>query len=327
MAADPAKVHSTNWDEAWRAVDAAIENALPRKRVDAYDGQFAAVADTPPSEIFWQGAGWGRLERLRAKRQGAPDPIPAALSFDGEWSPDQAMWRALIEDGALPERAPGQDPGETLVQPEWRELLEGSLKAGSSAHWLAWYHLGVMRLENRDAAAAKEAWERSVACRPNGWALRNMAVLAERAGEKARHVAFLSRAWETGPKIAPLAIEYARALVDAKDYDALQAFLRSAPEEIRRHERIRVMAAQAALEHGDTSGLEELFDYDFATNREGEVTLTDLWFMWHEMQIAEREGISKDDTEKRAELKRRVRKEFPPPARIDFRMVSEVDSQ
>lgn len=49
--------------------------------------------------------------------------------------------------------------------------------------------------------------------------------------------------------------------------------------------------------------------------REGEVSLTDLWYRLHEARLAADEGIAIDDA-----LRAHVRQAFPPPPRIDFRM-------
>ena len=325
---EPAKVHSREWAEAWHAADAGLETMLPRARVDALDGEFAEVAARPPDAILSPGSGWGALERLRLAKQSQPDRIPDAMPFGKDnLGPEQEPWVELLETGALRERDPAEDPGAYMVQPEWREVLEsataprGAARSGRSDHWLAWLHLGVMRLDALDASGAEEAWKRSLERRPNGWALRNLAVLRQRAGDKAAERELLCRAWETGPKVAALALEYATTLVAAKDYEALGVFVQSLPDAIRNHERMRMMSAQAALECGDFEEVERLFDQDFASNREGEVSLTDLWFGLHEKRLAAKEHVPIDEA-----LRKRVRREFPPPSHIDFRMSSDKDN-
>lgn len=52
--------------------------------------------------------------------------------------------------------------------------------------------------------------------------------------------------------------------------------------------------------------------------RDGEVSLSELWFALHEKRISTAENIPIDD-----ELRRRVRRDFPPPAHLDFRMTGE----
>ena len=321
LQADPAKVHSGNWSEAWREVDSAIETSLPRARVEALDAQFEGVSQQAPIEILERGSGWGALERKRARVQSEPDPMPVSTPYDEtDLSNEQEPWKAFLDTGVIAESDPADDPGPPMIQPEWRAMLEEALRAGRGDHWRSWYHVGVMRLEAGDAEGAREAWEKSLERRPSGWALRDLAVLARRAGDKQAERDYLCRAWETGPKIAPLAIEYANTLIEAKDYEALGVLIESMPEEIRGHERLRIISAEAALACGQLDEVEKLFDHDFATNREGEVTLTDLWFPLHEKRLAAKENLPIDDT-----LRHRVRREFPPPPHIDFRMVSEIE--
>ncbi len=318
--AEPAKIHSADWSEARHAADAAIEAILPRARFEGLHAKFEETAQRPPIEILHRGSGWAALEQMRVRLQGEPDPMPLSTPYDEkDVNAEQEPWPTFLKTGVMPECDPADDPGPPMTQPEWRALLEGTIREGRGDNWRSWYHLGVMRLEAGDPYGAREAWERSLAHRPSGWAFRDLAVLAQRAGDKQGERDYLCRAWETGPKIAPLAIEYANALVAAKDYEALGVLLESMPEEIRRHERMRIISAQAALDRGKLDEVEGLFDHEFATNREGEVTLTDLWFALHEKRLAAQDNLPIDDA-----LHRRVREEFPPPRRIDFRMVSEI---
>ena len=56
-------------------------------------------------------------------------------------------------------------------------------------------------------------------------------------------------------------------------------------------------------------------DLEIVDLRESEVSITDLWFTFHEKRLARNLGIPIDPS-----LKQRVRREHPPPARFDFRM-------
>nr|MDQ2731698.1 tetratricopeptide repeat protein [Armatimonadota bacterium] len=218
---------------------------------------------------------------------------------------------ALLETGALPARSPQDEPGPWMVQEEWRVLLEDALDAGRGDHWLSWLHLGVMRLEAFDRPGAREAWMCSIAHAPSAWAFRNLSVL-EGHPEEAIHL--MQQAWEIGPAIPALAIEYAHLLLKAGHHDELTAFIERAPAAIREHERILLIAAHSALETGRWQDVEPLFDREFATIQEGEVTLTNLWFRFHEQMTAAAEGCPIDD-----ELRARIRKDYPPPSHIDFR--------
>jgi hypothetical protein len=145
--------------------------------------------------------------------------------------------------------------------------------------------------------------------------LRNLAVAARRNGSADGALDLLRQAWESGPKIAPLATEYAGAMAEAGLSAELLAFVRSLPEDVRGHERIMLLWAKAALDAGELDGVDRIFEHEYAAIREGEVTLTDLWLAYHERLIALRDGVEIDDA-----VRKRVRHDHPPPRRIDFRM-------
>ncbi|HYF51627.1 MAG TPA: DUF5107 domain-containing protein [Planctomycetota bacterium] len=318
IAGDPKKVHSKNWNEAWTHVDTKLQEILPAAEVERRHVEFSQTCVKAPSEIIQQGSGWGALERKRVAAQKQKDKVPAELVFDGATiGKDQEPWVKLLETGVFPEidsNAP--DFGQMMTQPEWAALLEGSIKAGKSNHWQAWLHLGIAKMEAQDLAGAKAAFESSIKAKNNGWAIRNLAIIARREKNKEGACDLLLKAWEAGPKIAPLAIECCNALSQLKRFDALRSFVKALPKDIREHERIRIPAAQSALLEGKLEEVEPLFKYEFTTMREGEDTLAKIWFEYHEQRLSKKEGKPIDQA-----LKERVRKELPPPANIDFRMI------
>jgi hypothetical protein len=83
---------------------------------------------------------------------------------------------------------------------------------------------------------------------------------------------------------------------------------------------LRLLAGSAALKLGKLEEVAALFTQEFATIREGEVGLTDLWFEYHARRIAAAEKVPLDD-----KLRKRVRREFPPPKNIDYRMGAEIE--
>jgi len=315
IAVDPARAHGP-WAGAWQEVGRVLESRLPSPALDRLDQEFAKVTASPPVEVLFHGLGWGALEKRRAARQGEPAGIPPELPYtDADLGPDQQPWLALLEGGALPEAAPEQDPGQYMIQPEWQALLEASIAAGPGDHWLSWLHLGVMRLEAGDDAAAASAWERSIQLRANGWAWRNLAALALRHEDPQAALGSFMKAWQTGPQMIPLALEILPVLNRLEKWEDLRAFLAGLPPVIRTHERVQLELCKQALRDGALGTLMQLLDRDFDGIREGETILSDLWFGMHEKRLAQAEGIPVDEA-----LKARVRREYPPPSRIDFRM-------
>ena len=322
FSAPAAAVHDPDWTRAWQAAEGVLDRMLPQSRLEEMDRTLAACGRTVPEAVLAAGEGWGALERRRCAATGEPDPVPPEWLFpESDLGPEQAPWLALLERGALPDASPADNPLQGMVQSEWERLLAAAVRAGRSNHWLAWLHLGNMWMEALDSAGAAEAWRRSVERTPNGWAYRNLAVLEQRAKRMEQSCEFMAMAWQVGPRIPKLAIEYAQLLAHFHRFKELRAFCREAPADVREHERMRIFAAQAALETGAYDEVAAVFTYPFATIAEGETILTDIWFSLHERQIAAREGVAIDDA-----LHARVMKEFPPPSNIDFRLVSEISA-
>ena len=321
LQADPKKVHSSNWTEAWQAGQAVLDAALPQEKLTALHENLQSCARQTPQEVLFKGAGWGALERKRVAASGKKDKVPAELVFDASTlGAAQAPWLALLENGALPETsATAGDPGQFMVQEEWLWTLERALREKRGDHWLSRYFQAVAMLENNDVSGARKACQASIKHTPTSWAYRTLAVIERRNGKLDKGLELLQKAWETGPKITALAIEYAQALTEAERFQEARDFCAKLPAEIKAHERILIAQAHAALKTGHYDEVEPIFSYPFATIREGEATLAELWFAWHQARIAKTENIPND-----AKLKARVQKECPVPTNIDFRIILDI---
>jgi len=341
-----------------------------------------AQADQPVKRLLHSASGWGALEQKRRHAQGEPD-ISNALKFPARTlGPEQRKWLRLLKGklplalpaqprllkgklplappaqprllkGKRPPAFPGQpveqEPGEWMVQPEWEALLSDSLDANpeKAETWLAWLHYGVMRMEHFDLAGAELAFRKSLACAPNAWAERCLAVLALRQERPELALEHYRRAWrlawqaspgkqpgeampaaQTLPaaQILPLAralplalvIETLRLCNQVGVYPETVHLASQLPPSLLNADRVQVLLGRAALETGDIARLEAILSRDFATIQEGETELSDLWFdlwgrreygrPWKDLKEAEKSG---------------VRTNHPPPTRIDFRSSEE----
>ena len=320
MEADPAVAHGKNWTTAHQQVEGELERRLPRKWMYEAHLEFAALADRPPTELLHHGSGWGALERRRREVAGETPFVSSALIFpNSSIGEEQMPWLALLENGFLPARPAALDPGSLMVQPQWRNMLEESVSESPGSHWLAWYHLGVMRYRANDAAGAKQAWELSLRCEPTAWACRDLAILALEEKNHRRAIDLWLDASRMAPTLTPLAIECARAMLNVNEPAQLIAFTDSLPPQVRSQGRIRLLRAMAALALGDLDFVARYFqgDVDIANIREKETILSDLWFGWQEKRLARERGMAMDD-----HLRREARRDFPPPVRFDFRLTT-----
>lgn len=318
LEADPAAVHGEDWARARQSVEAAIERLLPRAALKAEHERGAVWADRPPAELLRRGSGWGALERIRRESAGERPFCSAGLVFDDSSLTElQAPWIALLGEGALPAAEPDEPILGYVVQQEWQARLQAAVDAGRGAHWLSWLHLGLMRHHAGDRPGARRAWERSLEQRRTPWALRCLAVLAQQEERSEDAADLYLAACPMQPHLLPLAVECGRALVRAGRPRAWLDLLAGLPQPVRDAGRIRLLEAQAALAVGDLGRVESIFAARPVIDdlREGEVSLSQLWFEFHELRLSRLEGVPVDEA-----LRARVRRTYPVPPEFDFRM-------
>ena len=321
LQADPVEVHQADWSRARQAVEQSLERLIPRSALEMYFKRSAAWIDLPITELVQRGSGWGALERLRRQQAGeAPFHTPGLVFGDDSLGEEQAPWLALLQQHSFPALPPAQPPRGWLVQAEWQPLLDPSLE-NQPDNWAAWLYVGMIHFQTGEVEAARNAWRRSLECTRTPWALRSLAVLESQAGEVKLAADYLLEARRLTPQELALAVECGRALLAAGRYADWLALLPELPESVRSAGRVRLLVAQAALQGNDLDRLETFFAQPFILPdlREGETSLSDLWFAYHEQRLSQQEGCPVD-----AALRQRVQCEYPLPAHLDFRMSSDL---
>lgn len=159
-------------DDGMLGAEERLATALPRAVVDAAYAAWKPYADSEPVETLAVGSGWGALEVLRADWKLPGTPFPESTL--GEL---QEPWRELLRTGTLPEPRRVRPPGETLVAPHWRDLLENAPAAPCAE-----YHLGVAQWHAGDRAQAVRSWERALQLAPSVWPLLRCLAVADREG-------------------------------------------------------------------------------------------------------------------------------------------------
>ena len=102
-------VHDAPWAETHAAVGAAVEQLLPRSKLEAELIRSRSFAAQPPVEIFQHGSGWGALESLRRTTVGEPPFAGAGLPFAEESLgrpnlPGWNCWRRACSQRAKPRK-------------------------------------------------------------------------------------------------------------------------------------------------------------------------------------------------------------------------------
>jgi hypothetical protein len=177
-----------------------------------------------------------------------------------------------------------------------------------------------MRYYAGECDGARQAWKKSLAVEETPWAMRNLAVLSVEEHRREEAAGQYVAACRMGPSCLPLAIECGTVLLDSGRAGEWLELLPEFPGSVRSTGRIRLLEARAALVLGDLDRVQSLFDQGLVIEdlREGERSLSDLWFTYHEQRISIQEKVSIDDA-----LRDRVRREFPVPGEFDFRMASD----
>ena len=321
--AEPAVVHGESWHEAVHAVESGIEELIPRAELAEEFSRGAALTARAPAELLQRGSGWGALEEERRRAAGEPAFSSSALPFDqATLGPEQAAWLKLLWDGQLPEGDPSLGPESYMVQPEWRECLEGSIARGGSDHWLGWLHVGIMRYHAGEKEPARQALETSLRACETPWALHCLATVARNEERWDEAADLLEQAMEMRPDLLPLAAQCGRALIEAERPERWLEWLERLPTAVLSSGRIVALKARALLAAGQFERVEEILAEAplLSDLREGELSLSELWFGLHEQRLSRAEGCPVDEA-----LRERVRREFPPPYEIDFQMKADSE--
>ena len=341
----PEQIHGPDLEDADRTFGEAVDALISEPELLAADLRFREAADIPVHEedIVHSASGWGALELRREKLFGGAG-LPENLCFpESTLGPEQQPWLALLEDGVLPEDRPDAIPASWLTSPRWRTILEASLARPGGRTATSLLHYGNMLFEHWDMEhiasvasgwpaaerdrfekLAEAAWLESDALRPSVWAKRNLAILEELRGNKDRAETYYDALFELPASRADFAFaaEYLSRLNSRGKYEKAWALLESLPEEIRRADRVTLSAAVCALRLNKLDGLDAVFAQEHADIREGENSLTDLWFEYNARKLGLARGMAPDELtgETLAALKEEAEENCPPPHAIDFRM-------
>lgn len=307
-AVDPARAHDADYAAACGAVRAVLEARIPAADLDGTDRWLRDQAVRPVTARLQAGSGWGALHEALTGR-----PVAPGLDFAAG---AEAPWDELARSGRFSDAALQSLPESWVTSDLWRDALRRSAEAQGET-WLHALALGVIALDRDERDEARACLTRSFNRRETVLALRHLALLAE---DEAEAEWLYLRAWEAGSAPPQLAVEIVQWLQRTGRLTALAAFLDRLPPEVLALERIRLARAQLALEAGDPGLAETLLDHRFATIREGELLLGELWQRLQLAKAERRLGRTPTAAEAGAALAA-----APIPYHLDFRMRETAD--
>jgi hypothetical protein len=202
-------------------------------------------------------------------------------------------------------------PAGVAVSRDWVDRIRAS-----DAQRPSWVHallLAYAALDADDRDTARTHVTRSLASKPSWAAYRLEALLAP--DTTAASQSYL-RAWRMDNAPPELAVEIAQHLMAARLSSELKAFVDALPADVRDKERIILARAVVAANDGDFDELERLlFSRPFATIREGETLLSDLWVRLRRGRLAASLDHEPTADEVKADLKA-----YPVPRELNLRM-------
>ena len=315
LRADPHIVHGEDWQEAYAHVGQRIEAALPRPEMESLYKTAATTAQAEIAEILHQGSGWGFLETAYRKNAGDSPLCGLELAFTGTAEPSQAQWLELLREGIFPEPDPSNEPVGYEVEPKWKNLLEGYVRSVTT-NWYAWLHLGLMYFYENNFEQAMDSFHKSLEVKPSPWAHRNIGMLARLEGNIEESIAQYRKAYSLTKYCIPLTIEYGNVILEADIASEWIDVYAGLDDTLRSAGRFHLLYARSVLALGRyNEALDVIKSKPEVTDlREGENSLTDVWYQIHEKKVIESGAIPDGD------LRSYVQDKFPPPAEIDFRM-------
>lgn len=306
LALGAAAAHDADYRAATSHAGTAIDVALPADELARVDAFLREQARLPLDVRHSSGEAWGsRQERLLGK------PLAAGLDFSVNAA--TGFWDDLADGRAVSESNLREMPSGFAVSPSWLDRVRAS---GSS--WLHELILATAALDagHRDHALAHT--ERSLALQPSWAAHRLAALLATNIGEAS--ASYLS-AWNSPGAPPELAVEIAQHFMNAGLRAELKSFVGTLPTGVRDNERIVLARASVAADDADFDELERLlFSRAFATIREGETLLPDLWARLRRGRLEAALGRSATAEEIKADFRA-----HPTPRVLNLRM-HEVES-
>lgn len=287
--------------------------------------------------IVHSGSGFGALEVLRMEKFGDAS-LPSSLNFPKSTiCEEQSSWVNLLEEGVLPEISPSHIPLSYMTGMKWYNIIKESLSKPNGRHWFSLMQLGVTAYEMTDttkiAAEAQNwserenfvseaitAWEESVSMTPSVWAYRNLAVSSQTNEKYDKTQEFFKKIYELGFLDYSLAVECIQFLNSIKSYEEAWKIYKELPEKIQKIDRLLILAAETAANTQNIDFLKKFFEIEHYDIREGESSLTDIWFTYRALELAKERGINNPDAETMNALIDEVSDTCTPPENIDFRM-------
>ena len=341
MSLDKSRLFDESYDGAVEYFDKNLDTVISADDIRELDERMTRLADFIPElqNIYHRGSGFGALEIVRMGKDGDGVAPETMLFPEDTLGMEESVWLGLLTDGVIKEDDTRAIRASYMVSTKWMDRIFASLKTKEGYNWHSLLHAGILVYEyhnvgvsarlsyseaenKRQTEKARELWLASVAQRENYWAYRNLAVLEMHSGNTDLTEKYydLAIACEGAFDDFALASEYLVFLAKEQKYEKLWELYLKLPDNCKAVDRVKISAAQAAVKLGELEYLEAFFLDEHYDVREGESSLTDVWFEYCALRMAKERGIQNPDAAMIDELIDEAWDLYPPSKEIDFRM-------
>lgn len=306
------ELYDKDYSKAREKIQNIIDNNVGKNHLDDLFYKYSKESNLEINgELLFFGKGWGALEDKRREKYKLKKS-PKSLSFPkSSINKECLIWLKLLEYENLDEMEESYLPDSYMLD------LKNELENIENKNAITLIHLGIIYYENFLEEKAFECWIKSLNIKPYALAYRNLSIYYKNKNEYDKSIFYMEKAlyiFENKNKLIDEAflVEYLELLSYVKNYDKIISIY----EKYNKNEKISKFAAKAYLEKKEYKKLENIFNIEQITIREGENYLLDIYFEYIAKLKSEKENI-----EFNGELVKKVRAEEKAPTNLDFRMV------
>lgn len=305
MQLDAAMAHDADYGAAVSHAAGAVDAAVPAVELARIDAFLREQARLPVDLRVSAGEPWGmRHEQLLVR------PLAAGLDFAVEGTAE--FWDDVAEGRPISDANLAALPQGFAVSKAWVDRM---ITHATSQGW-TWVHMvevAIAALDRGDLHSAEE-WSSNALVTRDNWAAHRLEALFLEDTDAV--LASYLDAWQGGDAPPELAVEIATYLMAQERSAELKAFVDGLPDAVRDNERIILARADVAANDRQFDELERLlFSRQFATIREGETLLSDLWVRLRRGRLEASLGRAATSDEIKADLK-----VHPVPRALNLRM-------
>jgi len=289
-----------------------IENYMMDRLGDPDKITFPSQESITESTIIYKGSDWGCLEeKVRGNK------ISSLCSFPSYDNNETAQWKNLLDTNTFPTPDVNCPPESYVVGDFWLNKLYALPKQS----WYSMLHIGIIEYAGGNIEKAKEAWEASVRLTVSPWALRNLAMLYKNElGDLVTARKYLLDAFNMKKDCRALVNELAALLTtDGGDLMWLDIYS-TLSDELKNTGRLRLLRAVALIHLDRLEEASLIINENFVMSdiKEGELSVSHLWFELYRKLYAKENGIEYNPNDK--ELLKKADEKYPLPKSVDFRM-------